>query len=61
MYGLILENFSAYLKHKYGDDTWEQVRLLANVDSPMFFIHQVSTKSSDRALSMSEVKKKVER
>ena len=43
MYGLIIENFSCYLKHKYGDEAWEQVRNLANLDSPTFSIHQVST------------------
>ena len=46
MYGLIIENFSCYLKHKYGDEAWEQVRNLANLDSPTFSIHQVSTENT---------------
>ncbi len=41
MYGLILENFAAYLKHKYGEDSWDQVRRLANIDSPTFSVHTV--------------------
>ena len=40
MYGLIFENFSAYLKHKYGEEAWDQIRRLANLDSPTFSIHQ---------------------
>ena len=42
MYGLIFENFSGYLKHKYGEDAWDQIRRLANLDSPTFSIHQAS-------------------
>ena len=46
MYGLIIENFSCYLKHKYGDEAWDQVRSMANLDSPTFSIHQVSTEET---------------
>ena len=42
MYGLIIENFSSYLKHKYGDEAWDQLRDMADLDSPTFSIHQVS-------------------
>jgi len=41
MYGLIFENFSGYIKVKYGEDAWDNVRRLANIDSPTFSIHQV--------------------
>ena len=41
MYGLICENFAGYLKHKYGEDAWDQVRRLANIDAPTFSVHQV--------------------
>lgn len=42
MYGLIFENFAGYLKHKYGEDAWDQIRRLANLDSPTFSVHHVS-------------------
>jgi len=41
MYGLIFENFSGYIKQKYGEEAWDNVRRLANIDSPTFSIHQV--------------------
>jgi guanylate cyclase len=53
MYGLIFENFSGYIKVtrpdlspprrqvKYGEEAWENVRRMANVDTPTFSIHQV--------------------
>ena len=41
MYGLILSNFSSYLVHKYGEDAWDSIRRLANVDNPNFTVHQV--------------------
>ena len=41
MYGLIFENFSGYIKVKYGEDAWDNVRRLSNIDSPTFSIHQV--------------------
>ena len=41
MYGLIFENFSGYIKIKYGEDAWDNVRRLSNIDSPTFSIHQV--------------------
>lgn len=41
MYGLIFENFSGYLKVKYGEEAWDNVRRLANIDTPTFSIHNV--------------------
>jgi len=41
MYGLIFENFSGYIKVKYGEEAWDNVRRLANVDTPTFSIHHV--------------------
>ena len=41
MYGLGCENIAAYIKHKYGKEGWENVRKLANIDTPSFSIHQV--------------------
>jgi len=41
MYGLIFENFSGYIKVKYGEEAWDNVRRLSNIDSPTFSIHQV--------------------
>jgi len=40
MYGLIFENFSGYVKVKYGAETWDQLRKLVNVE-PTFDIHKV--------------------
>ena len=42
MYGLVCENVAAYIKHKHGKDTWENIRRLANIDVPSFSIHQVN-------------------
>ena len=42
MYGLICENVSSFIKYKYGDDTWDNIRRLANIDSPTFSVHKVS-------------------
>lgn len=41
MYGLIFENFSGYIKVKYGEEAWDNIRRLSNIDSPTFSIHQV--------------------
>ena len=43
MYGLIFENFSGYIKIKYGEDAWDNVRRMANIDTPTFSIHQVAS------------------
>ena len=40
MYGLICENVSAYITQKYGEDTWDNIRRLANIDSPTFSVHK---------------------
>ena len=40
MYGLICENVSSFIKHKYGDETWDSIRRLANIDSPTFSVHK---------------------
>ncbi|XP_067000189.2 soluble guanylate cyclase 88E [Anabrus simplex] len=41
MYGLLLENMSDYIKQVYGEERWEEIRRLANVDQPSFSVHQV--------------------
>lgn len=41
MYGLLLENLSEYIKKMYGEDRWEEIRRMANVDQPSFSVHQV--------------------
>ncbi|XP_054261820.1 soluble guanylate cyclase 88E-like [Macrosteles quadrilineatus] len=41
MYGLLLENMSEFIKQVYGEDRWEEIRRLAQVDSPSFSVHQV--------------------
>jgi guanylate cyclase len=42
MYGLILSNFTTYMKHKYGEEAWDNIRRLANIDTPTFSVHKVS-------------------
>uniref|UniRef100_A0A8D9FAL6 guanylate cyclase n=1 Tax=Cacopsylla melanoneura TaxID=428564 RepID=A0A8D9FAL6_9HEMI len=41
MYGLLLENLADYIKSKYGEDKWEEVRRQAGVEQPSFSTHQV--------------------
>ena len=41
MYGLIFENFSGYVKIKYGEESWDQCRRLAGVETPTFGYHTV--------------------
>ncbi len=55
MYGLIFENFAGYLKHKYGEDAWDQIRRLANIDSPSFSVHHVRTLTDAIGRKMSGV------
>ena len=40
MYGLILSNFSGYLIQKYGEEAWDNIRRLANIDNATFTMHQ---------------------
>jgi hypothetical protein len=42
MYGLILNNFVCYLQHKYGEEAWDNMRRLANIDTPTFSMHKVN-------------------
>ncbi|XP_068208177.1 soluble guanylate cyclase 88E isoform X2 [Palaemon carinicauda] len=39
MYGLLVENFSEYIKDKYGEETWEEIRRKAKIDQPAFSTH----------------------
>ncbi|XP_059483140.1 soluble guanylate cyclase 88E isoform X2 [Neocloeon triangulifer] len=41
MYGLLLENLSEFIKFVYGEDKWEEIRRLCNVEQPSFSVHQV--------------------
>lgn len=41
MYGLILSNFTGYLIQKYGEESWDNIRRLANIDNATFAVHQV--------------------
>lgn len=41
MYGLLLENLAEYIKVKYGEDKWDDIRRQAGIDSPSFSVHQV--------------------
>lgn len=45
MYGLLLENFSEYIKSVYGEDKWEEIRRKALVEQPSFSVHQVYSES----------------
>ena len=48
MYGLVCENVAAYIKVKHGKDAWENIRRLANIDTPSFSIHQVKLENSHK-------------
>ncbi|KAI5703102.1 hypothetical protein M8J75_007681 [Diaphorina citri] len=41
MYGLLLENLADFIKTKYGEDKWEEVRRQAGVEQPSFSTHHV--------------------
>jgi len=47
MYGLILCNFTSYLQHKYGEDAWDNIRRLTNIDTPTFSVHKVINYKSE--------------
>ena len=40
MYGLLVENLSEFLKAKYGEETWEEIRKRANITQPAFSTHK---------------------
>ena len=44
MYGLVMQNFSGYLTHKYGADAWDNIRRLSSLDNATFTVHQVIKK-----------------
>ncbi|KAL7635086.1 UNVERIFIED_CONTAM: hypothetical protein RMT77_014071 [Armadillidium vulgare] len=62
MYGLLVENFSEYIKHTFGEDVWEEIRRAAKVDYASFSTHQVYSetlvpklaKKASQILKMSE-------
>lgn len=41
MYGLLLESLASYVKERYGEDKWEEIRRAAGVDQTSFSTHQV--------------------
>ncbi|XP_047473714.1 soluble guanylate cyclase 88E-like [Penaeus chinensis] len=41
MYGLLVENFSEYVKAEYGEEKWEEIRRLANINQISFSTHKV--------------------
>jgi hypothetical protein len=41
MYGLLLEGLCDFIKQVYGEDRWEEIRRLCNVEQPSFSVHQV--------------------
>lgn len=45
MYGLLLENLAEYIRIEYGEEKWEEIRRLANVDQPTFSTHKVYSDS----------------
>ncbi|KAK5643076.1 hypothetical protein RI129_006921 [Pyrocoelia pectoralis] len=56
MYGLILENLSEYIKHRYGEDKWEEIRKAAAVDQPSFSTHQVYSENLVPKLARKAIK-----
>ena len=41
MYGLVMENFTSYLIQKYGEEAWDNIRRLSNIDNATFSVHTV--------------------
>lgn len=41
MYGLLLESLACYIKEKYGEEKWEEIRRAAAVEQTSFSTHQV--------------------
>lgn len=41
MYGLLLESLACYIKEKYGDEKWEEIRRASAVEQTSFSTHQV--------------------
>ena len=41
MYGLIFSNFTGYLIQKYGQEAWDNIRRLSNIENSTFAVHQV--------------------
>ena len=37
-----MQNFTGYLIHKYGEEAWDNIRRLANIDNATFSVHTVS-------------------
>ncbi|KAK7068740.1 Soluble guanylate cyclase 88E [Halocaridina rubra] len=41
MYGLLVENFSEYIKGEFGEDKWEEIRRHARIEQSDFSTHKV--------------------
>jgi len=41
MYGLLLESLACFIKEKYGEEKWEEIRRAANVEQTSFSTHSV--------------------
>ena len=40
MYGLLIESVAEFIKRRYGNATWEQVRKKAKIENHTFSTHQ---------------------
>lgn len=40
MYGLLLENLSEYVKIKFGEAKWDEIRKQAGISAPSFGVHE---------------------
>jgi len=41
MYGLLLESLACFIKEKYGEEKWEEIRRAAKVEQTSFSTHSV--------------------
>lgn len=39
MYGLLLENLAEYVKTRFGDEKWDEIRRQVGISSPSFGVH----------------------
>ena len=64
MYGLLLESLACFIKEKYGEEKWEEIRRAACIEQTSFSTHSVypenlipklSTKAIEVSITISRV------
>ncbi|XP_063861386.1 soluble guanylate cyclase 88E-like isoform X2 [Scylla paramamosain] len=55
MYGLLIENFSEFIKNDYGEDKWEEIRREADIEHMDFSTHKIYSENLLPKLSRAAV------